>query len=105
MNSDRWLTRLFGATVCLIAVGVTTTACVLFFREVAVPDPLDRLVTFVLGALTGRLTSSKSPEAGDLPATPAPVVLAPATSNLEQVPTTPPLPPADVPPEPDEGGH
>lgn len=69
MNSDRWLTRLFGATVCFLTVLVTVTACVLFFRQVTVPDPLDRLVTFLLGALTGRLTSSKSPEAGDLPAT------------------------------------
>ncbi len=62
MTTDRWLTRLIAATVCGMAVLVTMTACVLFFREVAVPDPLDRLVTFLLGGLVGRLTSSKTDE-------------------------------------------
>jgi hypothetical protein len=62
MTTDRWLTRLIAATVCALTVLVTMTACVLFFREVAVPDPLDRLVTFLLGGLVGRLTSSKTDE-------------------------------------------
>ena len=59
MTTDRWLTRLVALTVCAMAVLVTVTACTLFFREVAVPDPLDRLVTFLLGGLVGRLTTSR----------------------------------------------
>lgn len=60
MNADRWITRLIAITVCTLSVCVTVTACVLFFRQVAVPDPLDRLVTFLLGGLVGRLTASSS---------------------------------------------
>lgn len=62
MTTDRWLTRLIAVTVCAVTVLVTVTACALFFRQVAVPDPLDRLVTFLLGGLVGRLTSSKTEE-------------------------------------------
>lgn len=74
MTTDRWLTRLIAATVCGMAVLVTVTACVLFFREVAVPDPLDRLVTFLLGGLVGRLTSSKSDGAVEVTTAPGDVV-------------------------------
>lgn len=67
MITDKWLSRLFGLTICSLAVLVTVTACILFFREVPVPDPLDRLVTFLLGALVGRLTGSRTAEIGDSP--------------------------------------
>lgn len=67
MTTDKWLSRLFGITVCALAVMVTMTACWLFLQHTAVPDPLDRLVTFLLGALVGRITSSRSAEAGDAP--------------------------------------
>lgn len=69
MITDKWLTRLFAFTVSGLAIITTVTACILFFREVPVPDPLDRLVTFLLGALVGRVTGSRSPEASDAPVT------------------------------------
>lgn len=60
MTTDRWLTRLVGLTLAIIAVVLTVVASTLVLREVPVPDPLDRLLTFVLGALVGRLTTSKA---------------------------------------------
>ena len=62
MSSDKWLTRAIATTVCLLALAVTVTACVMFLQQMAVPDPLDRLVTLLLGGLLGRLTTSKQDE-------------------------------------------
>jgi hypothetical protein len=62
MSNDTIITRLIGFTLCGLAVLVTMTACWLFLQEVAVPDPLDRLVTFLLGALVGRLTNKTNDE-------------------------------------------
>lgn len=83
MMTDKWLSRLFGATVCGLAVLVTVTACVLFFREIPVPDPLDRLVTFLLGALVGRITGARTAETGD-----APIPTSVQNTSANPVPTT-----------------
>lgn len=60
MTGDRWITRLIAVTVCVLATTVTATACWLFTQQMDVPDPLDRLVTFLLGGLVGRLTASST---------------------------------------------
>ena len=67
MITDKWLSRLFGVTICFLAVMTTVTLCWLVLRQLPIPDPLDRFLTFLVGALVGRLTGSKSPEQGDSP--------------------------------------
>lgn len=67
MITDKWLSRLFGVTVCLLAVMASMTFCALVLREIAVPDPLDRFLTFLVGALVGRITGSRTAEVGDAP--------------------------------------
>lgn len=67
MTSDKWLTRLFGITICALTVVCTMTACWMFLHKLDVPDPLDRLVTFLVGAITGRLTTQRQSEATDTP--------------------------------------
>lgn len=62
MSTDRWLTKVIATTVCLLALAVTVTACVMFLNQMAVPDPLDRLATLLLGGLLGRLTTDKPHE-------------------------------------------
>lgn len=83
MITDKWLTRLFGITVCVLAILATMTACYLFLRQMPVPDPLDRFLTFLVGALVGRITGARTAEAGD---SPMPTTI--QNTSADPVPTT-----------------
>lgn len=91
MIADKWLSRLFGITICVLAVLSTMTLCTLVLRELPVPDPLDRFVTFLVGGIVGRLTGQRSAEPGD-----APIPTTIQNQVTQPVPTTegvPPVPP------------
>lgn len=81
--TDKWLTRLFGITVCILAGLATMTACWLFLQQHPVPDPLDRFLTFLAGALVSRITGSRTAETGD---TPMPTMI--QNTLADPVPTT-----------------
>lgn len=90
MSGDRWITRLIAITVCVLATSVTMTACYLFTQEIAVPDPLDRLVTFLLGGLVGRLTASSTKEPQDVQVVNMPEDPVPVAPDLADAPEPPP---------------
>lgn len=90
--------RYLGRAACALIAGIIGLTTLLILRRfepsTAVTSLLSGLSTLagtVMGALGTLLVSTRSG-----PDNPAPVVLAPSTSNLEQVPTTPPAPPEAV---------
>lgn len=71
MTSDRWLVRLVGITVCAAALVAVASIAIAAWREVPVPDSIDRLGYLLagglLGALTTRLTGDGPVEVTNVP--------------------------------------
>lgn len=59
MTTDRGLTRLIAITVCILALVAVVTEAILVGQGKQIPDPFAQLAALIVGALLGRLTTSR----------------------------------------------
>lgn len=87
---DRLTKQLVVGTLCFCAIAITGTLCWMGVNKLDIPDPLDRLITFIVGNLSGMLAKTGVDKLlEDKPIPDRIEVVAPPDEPLEVVETAP----------------